>query len=403
MSTQTKSKIFFDKIHGYIKVDPLALSIIDTIEFQRLRFIKQTGILNYVFPTAEHTRFEHSIGTYYLSQLILNCLKVNQNEISITSSIEKVVTIAALCHDLGHVIFSHLFDDLFLKDSDNPLSIHENRSVFILSNIIKKYNIQISHDELTVIKDLINPSESNYDLWDEKFKKGKWIFEIVSNNYCHLDVDKFDYIVRDSNSIGLSYNIDYSRIIQQATILEGLDGKYHIHYPIQALDDIKEVFYTRYRLHKNIYNHKAVKGIEIYIIKILEELDKILNIREWICDQNKVLELLDPLIISNLNNPVIKFYYDKIIRREFPKLSQEFVDKEYFKEHVSQVGKNEIIMKFKIGLINKKENPLDLVPFYSVKDNKPKSVINTSIPQMMYGNKKISEEHLEFITRIYRD
>ena len=115
------------------------------------------------------------------------------------------------------------------------------------------------------------------------------------------------------------------------------------------------------------------------------------------------MELLDPLIISNLNNPVIKFYYDKIIRREFPKLSQEFVDKEYFKEHVSQVGKNEIIMKFKIGLINKKENPLDLVPFYSVKDNKPKSVINTSIPQMMYGNKKISEEHLEFITRIYRD
>ena len=93
MSTQTKSKIFFDKIHGYIKVDPLALSIIDTIEFQRLRFIKQTGVLNYVFPTAEHTRFEHSIGTYYLSQLILNCLKVNQNEISITSSIEKVVTI----------------------------------------------------------------------------------------------------------------------------------------------------------------------------------------------------------------------------------------------------------------------------------------------------------------------
>ena len=69
-----KSKVFFDKIHGYIKVDPVAISIIDTYEFQRLRFIKQTGVLNYVFPTAEHTRFEHSIGTYHLANQLLNYL-----------------------------------------------------------------------------------------------------------------------------------------------------------------------------------------------------------------------------------------------------------------------------------------------------------------------------------------
>lgn len=390
MSESKKNKIFFDKIHGYIKIDPIALSIIDTMEFQRLRFIKQTGVLNYVFPTAEHTRFEHSIGTYYLAKLMLNYLKVNQKEIKITESIEKVVVIAALCHDLGHVIFSHLFDDLFLKNSKNPLAIHENRSIFILKNIIEKYNVNINTDELEVIKDLINPSESNYDNWNEKFKKGKWIFEIVSNNYCHLDVDKFDYIVRDSSSIGLSYNIDYSRIIQQATIMRGLDGEYHIHYPLQASDDIKEVFNTRYRLHKNIYNHKAVKGIEIYIIKILSELDKKLNIREWINDNEKVLQLLDHLIISNLDNYIVKFYYDKIIRREFPKLQQEFIDSGDYKDHNLNLNEDQHLMKFKIGLVNKKENPLGLVPFYCVKDNKPKI------------NQRESEEHLEFITRVYR-
>lgn len=400
MSESKKSKIFFDKIHGYIKVDPIALSIIDTMEFQRLRFIKQTGVLNYVFPTAEHTRFEHSIGTYYLAKLMLNCLKVNQSEIKITSSIEKVIVIAALCHDLGHVIFSHLFDDLFLKKSENPLAIHENRSIFILKNIIEKYNVNITTDELKVIKDLINPSESDYDNWKEQFKKGKWIFEIVSNNYCHLDVDKFDYIVRDSNSIGLSYNIDYSRIIQQATIMKGLDGEYHIHYPLQASDDIKEVFYTRYRLHKNIYNHKAVKGIEIYIIKILCELDKKLNIREWISDSEKVLQLLDHLIISNLDNYIVKFYYDKIIRREFPKLQWEFIDSGNYKEHNLALNEDQHLMKFKIGLVNKKENPLGLVPFYSIKDNKPKKNINENYFSKI--NQRDSEEHLEFVTRIYK-
>tara|TARA_B110000908_G_C10266301_1_gene464312 strand:+ start:881 stop:2056 length:1176 start_codon:yes stop_codon:yes gene_type:complete len=389
----SQSKVFFDKIHGYIKVDPIALSIIDTYEFQRLRFIKQTGVLNYVFPTAEHTRFEHSIGTYYLANQLLNFLKNNQELIEINETIKKVIRIAALCHDLGHVTFSHLFDDLFLKGSDNPLAIHENRSVFLLEHTINKYNINISKEELMVIGQLINPTNSTYESWPDKFKVGEWIFEIVSNSFCHLDVDKFDYIVRDSSSIGLTYNIDYRRIMEQATLMIGIDNKIHIHYPLQTADDIKELFYTRYRLHKNIYNHKAVKGIEIYIIKILEELDKKLQIKEWINDADKIVLLLDHIIISNLNNKVIKNYYQKIIKREFPKLEKEYISKDDYYETSGNIMNHHMI-KFKIGLIGKKENPLDLVPFYSIKNNKP---VRINKETMRIGN-----NHLEYVTRIYK-
>ena len=392
----SQSKVLFDKIHGYIKVDPISLSIIDTYEFQRLRFIKQTGVLNYVFPTAEHTRFEHSIGTYYLANQMINFLKINQEIVNITDQIKKVISIAALCHDLGHVTFSHLFDDLFLKNSTNPLSIHENRSVFILEHVIKKYQVNISEIELMIIGQLINPSTSTYEFWPDDFKVGDWIFEIVSNSFCHLDVDKFDYLVRDSRSIGLTYNIDYRRIMEQATIMEGIDGKLHIHYPLQTADDIRELFYTRYRLHKNIYNHKAVKGIEIYIIKILEELDKKLQIKEWINDIDKMIQLLDHIIISNISNPIIKKYYEKIIKREFPKLETEVVSKGGYSENLEN-NENHYLMQFKIGLIGKKENPLDLVPFYSIKNNKPIKKI-----KMKFNINKVSNNHLEYVTRLYK-
>ena len=73
-----KNKVIFDIIHGFIEVDALTLSIIDTPEFQRLREIKQLGAVHYVFPSANHTRFEHSLGVYFLAGELISNLKKNQ-------------------------------------------------------------------------------------------------------------------------------------------------------------------------------------------------------------------------------------------------------------------------------------------------------------------------------------
>ena len=137
-----KSTLIFDNIHGYIEVDNIALSIIDTPEFQRLRHIHQGGVLYYVFPTANHSRFEHSIGTYHLAKKIINNIRKNQPNLGITDSIVKVISIAGLCHDLGHVMYSHLFDDIFLPKLSNfkklgKLAIHEYRSIVILKHVIE--------------------------------------------------------------------------------------------------------------------------------------------------------------------------------------------------------------------------------------------------------------------------
>jgi HD superfamily phosphohydrolase len=194
--------IIYDNIHGYIKLDPVASAIVDTPVFQRLRNIHQTGILYLVFPTATHSRFEHSIGTYHLATKMISNIAKIQPELKITEEIIQLVGIAGLCHDLGHLLFSHLFDDHFLeklpniKEIENKTSntIHENRSGFLLEYLVNKYLIPLNKDQLKVIGDLINPKNAEYSKWKNKYQVGKWIFQIISNPINSIDVDKFDYL-----------------------------------------------------------------------------------------------------------------------------------------------------------------------------------------------------------------
>ena len=191
-----------------------------------------------------------------------------------------LVGIAGLCHDLGHLLFSHLFDDCFLQKlpyieeltKQTKNTIHENRSIFLLKYLIKKYNINLNKEQVKIIGDLINPKVAEYYKWNPKYQIGKWIFQIISNNVNSIDVDKFDYIVRDTQASGLKFSFDSSRIIEDALVI---DNK--ICYSHQCSEDIYHMFFIRYRLHRQIYNHKAVKAIEIMIVKLLFELEKELN------------------------------------------------------------------------------------------------------------------------------
>uniref|UniRef100_A0A3Q3GFH5 HD/PDEase domain-containing protein n=1 Tax=Labrus bergylta TaxID=56723 RepID=A0A3Q3GFH5_9LABR len=107
-------QVFNDPIHGSIELHPLLIKIIDTPQFQRLRFIKQLGGVYFVYPGASHNRFEHSIGVGYLAGKLAEALRSRQPDLDITDRDVLCVQIAGLCHDLGHGPFSHLYDGLFL-------------------------------------------------------------------------------------------------------------------------------------------------------------------------------------------------------------------------------------------------------------------------------------------------
>jgi len=396
--------IIYDNIHGYITIDDLATSIIDTSIFQRLRYIHQTGVLYLVFPTATHTRFEHSIGTYHLASKMISNIAKNQPDLNITDEIIQLVGIAGLCHDLGHVMFSHLFDDYFLSNLPNyddiksktKNTVHENRSIYLLNYLVDQNKINLNKEQIKVIGDLINPHESEYTKWNSKYQIGKWIFHIISNPVNSIDVDKFDYLTRDTQAVGLKYGFDYTRIINDARVI---DNK--ICYSHQCSEDIYQMFFLRYRLHRQIYNHKAVKGVEILMIKLLLEIEKEHKISNYLLDPEKMLELVDSFVWHNKTTEPIKQIIHDINHRKLPKLVFQHIstcpckiNEEILKSQFNPDAFK--IFNFKVGYVGGKTNPLNHIKFYNLKtgtlltDNKVRDF-----------SLLLTQKHQEYIIRIY--
>lgn len=288
-------------------ISNLALSIINTSTFQRLRHLHQLGVTYMVYPSGDNKRFPHCIGTYYIAGIMLeniinntiriynNLLKneINKEELNkydihlyineipelksqkesgMTPRIIELVKIAGLVHDLGHGPFSHLFDECF--NDEIPDSIlakeHEYRSYLLLKYIVKHYNIPITDDELTFIKNLIMP---------DKHHNG-FIYQIVSNDINGIDVDKIDYILRDCYSVNVNHSVsDWKKLLENCIMYNN-----NIYYLNKSMDQIKELFTSRYKMHKTVYGHKTVISIQKEFSEILKLIDCELDFVKTIID-----------------------------------------------------------------------------------------------------------------------
>lgn len=345
------NKQIYDPVHKFITLTPLMIEIIDTYEFQRLRDLKQLGATYFVFPSATHTRFEHSLGVSHLVDIILNELKKNQTELHITERLIELVKIGGLIHDLGHGPFSHLYDN-YIRTNDEPE--HEQRGITIFKNMVSKYKLNISDNELNFICNIIEPPEE---------LKNNWLYQIVNNKVNYIDVDKIDYIMRDTYHIGLQYN-DFSRLLSMIKVLDYNNNKV-LAYNEKLQQDIYLLFSSRYRLHKQIYNHHAVKAFEYLLIPILKKFK----------NSNKIdfIDFTDSIVLSRINSKHIE-ELEKIYNRQLPILINEKViigdyitSKSYLEK---QINSNFILDLIKISLAsNNNQDPLTCVYYFNNKSN----------------------------------
>jgi HD superfamily phosphohydrolase len=360
------TKTFYDNIHGAIELCKESIDIIDHPYYQRLRNIKQNGNLCNVFPTSSHSRFEHSIGVAYLSRYLLTTLKNQDSSLDIREEDLRNVEIAGLCHDLGHGPFSHMFDDMFLKQKfgENNLpeeALHENRSNMILERIVDEKGIDLTTSDLKMIKEMIHPkNHSHYT---------NYLYQIVSNKQTGIDVDKFDYISRDSYMIGLKFSFDHNRLMHYMRVINN-----ELCFYQKLVNDVYFLFQTRYRLHKQVYSHPIARAYDFMYLDLLNEIDKEYQVSQSIFDVDRYCNF-DDYFAKTLDKDKISDRANKLIKRINSRNKYEYLGEfnleknqlSEFKEYLEKDGYNLNGLKFYEKVLNfskGNKSPLCYVPFY---------------------------------------
>jgi HD superfamily phosphohydrolase len=347
MSTQ-----IHDPIHDFITITPLMERIIDTPEFQRLRELKQLGATYFVFPSATHSRFSHSLGVSHLAGELMETLQKNQARLGISGRDIELTRIAALVHDIGHGPFSHLYDE-HVKPSTQ--SDHEIRGCDVFREMVIKYELPLTQWELEKVILMINPTNE---------VKNKWSYQIVANKLCQIDVDKLDYIRRDSYHLGIKINDSFSRLITSARVVETPGGDEVLAWPKKLEFSIFNLFAARYQLHRQVYNHHSVKAHEFVIVEILNNIKQSLKNETW--------RLTDASVMCPLHSQ-FSTLYQKIHTRKTVKLVGELVVKLPHKAYRPEDPNprtivDHIIQVTKIGFATGNDNPLGQVYYYAKDD-----------------------------------
>lgn len=278
MLKKGNGKIIRDSVHGDIYVEKEFLDLIDTPEFQRLRRIHQLSVANLVFPSAEHTRFSHSIGTFHVMK---NIVKHFENEfkslnIIITDEERNLALAIALLHDIGHGPLSHAFEGIVKENHE------EWTKKIILSEESNINEVLIRNFGLNFPEKLVELISKENDVREKGIKHDKnneinLFFVISSLISSQLDADRIDYLLRDSFNTGVKFgDIDLSRIINAMSLTEYNDEVY-VCIEEKYLPDIEEYLLARYQMHECVYFHDTKCEVELVIEKIFMRIRELVN------------------------------------------------------------------------------------------------------------------------------
>jgi uncharacterized protein len=273
-----------DPVHGLIvfrpgkKVDELAWKLINTPEFQRLRRIKQLGVSEFVFPSATHSRFAHSIGVFHIARDLVQIIKREISAINQRYDPEKaeVAVVAALLHDIGHGPFSHAFESV--QQSAGVGKRHEKWSAEIIRNPAGKIGpllhghgrvTQKSFDFCEAVADLVE-AEDPEDIYHA----------VVSSSF---DADRLDYLRRDRLMTGTGAGaIDFDWLMEHVRVGEvpsdaddAEDADMRVPtfcLDMKALPAAEQFLLARYTLHEQVYFHKTTRCVEHMIAKLLRRV-----------------------------------------------------------------------------------------------------------------------------------
>ena len=245
--TDRKRKIVNDPVYGFITLDdPLILKIIEHPYYQRLRRIHQMAFAHLVYPGAVHTRLHHSLGAYHLMCNALNELR--NKGIEISEEEETGAKAAILLHDIGHGPYSHALEEILVEGMH-----HESLSIAIMHALNNAFDGELN---LAI------------QIFRNQYHK-PFLHQLVSGQ---LDVDRMDYLSRDSFFTGVSEGvIGYDRIIKMLAVHEG-----QLVVEEKAIYSIEKFLVSRRLMYWQVYLHKTVVSAEMMLVKIIQRAKQLL-------------------------------------------------------------------------------------------------------------------------------
>jgi len=253
-------KVFRDPLYNYIAFDRQRdgwlIDLVNCPEVQRLRRIHQLGVSNFTYPGADHTRFAHSLGVTHLMKLVLEHVERASGAEKIKNARQALLA-TALLHDVGHGPYSHLFEPCLGIN-------HEQWSIAVIRDegsqvhqVLKAQNAYLPNH----VADLIDSDNTTHPAWQRALMSSQ------------LDVDRLDYLRRDSLFTGAGYgHFDWHRLL---TTVGFHDGDTDLVWPAKSALAIEEYIFARYYMYQNVYLHKTTRGFEQLLQAMWKRADRL--------------------------------------------------------------------------------------------------------------------------------
>lgn len=278
-------KLLRDPLWDTISLDSTAVRIVDTAEFQRLRYIRQLGLAHLVYPGATHTRFDHALGVYHLTKTALRHLRERGGVAPEAWDGEELVPYAALLHDIGHYAYSHALEELATEHL--PVHHEEVSRRFFASPSLRDAMAPLGLTAPDRIAELIR-GEGDIPL------RG-----LVSGS---LDLDKMEYLRRDARFCGVPYGeVDVSRLLQGLKLLEDpVTGRYEVGVHEKAIASLESLLFAKYQMFRNVYWHHAVRAATALYKRIVEEA-----VRGGLIDSEELIGPTDEELLYEIGRRVL--------------------------------------------------------------------------------------------------
>ena len=276
----SETKVLKDPVHSYIHINyEVVWNCLDSKEFQRLRRIRQLGGDFQVYPTAEHSRFSHSLGVYEIVRRMVTEIKSLSVELSEYDKI--CVMLAGLLHDVGHGPFSHAFEHV-TKHSHEDYTAKIILGETELNQVLTEVSPRLPEDIVSIIEhnhpnDILN--------------------QIISGQ---LDADRMDYLLRDSYFSATSYGqFDLERILRTMRVRKIDENKKALVVKYTGIHSVEDYIMARYQMYWQVYYHPVARSYEAVFIQLFNRLKDIFKEnKEYFSDMKVLIPFLEKNIVS---------------------------------------------------------------------------------------------------------